>query len=187
MSFLDKVTKAVGDAVDKGKKDLDQFVRIQKINGEIGTIESKVAELGREVLLVKQEAGATAIEMVKAGRFSSPELQAFVARLESIDQQIAAHQATLAERKADIERIKSEHAAEHAADRSGEAAPAPPVVPPPLPGAASTVPPVPPPVAQPVVPPPIVPPPIPQGARACPQCGQPAGAGAFCTQCGAKL
>ncbi len=33
MSILDRVTKAVGDAVDRGKREVDQFVRIQKING----------------------------------------------------------------------------------------------------------------------------------------------------------
>ena len=38
MSFLDKVTKVVGDAVDRGKKDLDQFMRIQKVNGKISAI-----------------------------------------------------------------------------------------------------------------------------------------------------
>ena len=41
MSFLDKVTKAVGDVVDKGKKDVDQFLKIQKVNGEIGAMEKK--------------------------------------------------------------------------------------------------------------------------------------------------
>jgi hypothetical protein len=43
MSFFDRVTKAVGDVVDKGKKDVDQFMKIQKINGEIGGMEKKIA------------------------------------------------------------------------------------------------------------------------------------------------
>lgn len=44
MSFLDRVTKAVGGVVDRGKQEVDQFMRIQKINGEIGQMEKKIAE-----------------------------------------------------------------------------------------------------------------------------------------------
>ncbi|HEX7486088.1 MAG TPA: hypothetical protein VF332_08045 [Vicinamibacterales bacterium] len=53
MSFLAKVTKAVGDVVNKGKKDVDQFVKIQKINGEIGGIEKQVADLDSRIEQVK--------------------------------------------------------------------------------------------------------------------------------------
>jgi hypothetical protein len=173
MSFFDKVTKAVGDAVDKGKKDLDQFMRIQKINGEIGAIEAKVAEYKTEVQQAKQDAGARAIELVKAGSLSCPDLQVFVEKLATIDRQIAVEQEAIAARKADIEKIKAEDAAAHAA-----AVPATsPAVPPPLP--------VPPPAAA-TAPAPAVPP-LPQAAGTCPQCGRPLTGGAFCTECGAKI
>ena len=115
MGFFDKVTKAVGDAVDKGKKDVDQFMRIQKINGEISAIEAKVAELKTQIQQNSQEAGRKAIALVRAGRLASPDLQVFVDKLAAIEQQIAAEQAAIAAKKADIERIKAEHEAEHAA------------------------------------------------------------------------
>ena len=122
MGFFDKVTKAVGDAVDKGKKDIDQFMRIQKINGEISAIEAKVAELKTQIQQNSQEAGRNAIALVRAGRLASPDLQVFVDALAAIEQQIAAQQAAIAAKKADIERIKAEHEAEHAA--AAAAAPA---------------------------------------------------------------
>jgi hypothetical protein len=171
MSFLDKVTKAVGDAVDRGKKDLDQYMRIQKINGEISTIESKVVDFRNQIQQAKQEAGAKAIELVKAGSLSCPDLQVFVEKLDSIEQQIAVEQAAIAARKADIEKIKAEDAAAHAA------AAAAPVAPPPVPA---------PPSAATVDPGPVVPPPLPRAAT-CPQCGKPLTGGAFCTECGAKV
>jgi len=158
MSFLDKVTKAVGDAVDKGKKDLDQFMRIQKVNGDIGAIETKVAELRTQSQQTMQEAGGKAIELVKAGSLSSPELQAFVEKLATIDRQIAVEQAAIASKKADIEKIKAEHAAEHAAAAAPADSPAAPVAPP-----------------------------VPQTATTCPQCGKPLTGGASCAECGAKV
>lgn len=181
MSFFDKVTRAVGDAVDKGKKDLDQFMRIQKVNGEIGAIESKVAELRNQVQQATQEAGAKAIALVKAGSISSSELEVFVERLTTIDQQIAVEQAAIAEKKADIERIKAEHAAEHTAAAPAMAAP---VVPPPVPVAPPPLPSSP--SRQSVAPTPAVPP-LPQSATTCQQCGKPLTGGAFCTECGAKV
>ncbi|HEY3382258.1 MAG TPA: zinc ribbon domain-containing protein [Vicinamibacterales bacterium] len=181
MSFLDKVTKAVGDVVDRGKKDLDQFMRIQKVNGEISAIETKVAELKGQVQQAKQEAGEKAIDLMKAGTLSNPDLLVFVERLTAIDERIAAEQAAIAAKRADIEKIKAEAAAEHAAQSqmatTPAVPPAAPVVPPPLP-----VPPeaAPAPAASSV-------PPLPEAAKACPQCGQPVANGAFCTECGAKL
>ena len=49
MSFLDRVTKAVGDVVDRGKQEVGQFVRIQKINGEIGQMEKKITEFKGQI------------------------------------------------------------------------------------------------------------------------------------------
>jgi hypothetical protein len=105
MGFFDKVTKAVGDAVDKGKKDIDQFMRIQKINGEISAIEAQVADLKTQIQRNAQAAGQKAIDLVRAGSLSSPDLQAFVQTLSGIEQQIAAEQAAILAKKADIERI----------------------------------------------------------------------------------
>jgi len=178
MSFLDKVTKVVGDAVDRGKKDLDQFMRIQKVNGKISAIETKVSGLRSQVQQVRQEAGTQAIDLVKAGSLQVPELQVFVERLASVDQQIALEEAAILEMKADIERIKAEHPPEQAASVSTPAAPpSAPVIPPPLPFPSPGT----------ALPPAPAVPPLPQSASVCPQCGQPVTAGEFCTECGGKL
>ena len=188
MGFFDKVTKAVGDAVDKGKKDIDQFMRIQKINGEISAVEAKVAELKTQVQQNAQSAGQKAIDMVRAGSLSSPDLQTFVDKLAGIEKQIAAEQASVLAKKADIERIKAEDEAPAAAPPPAPAVPAVPTAPPAAPVAAAPM--APPPL--PATPPPdegrtapIVPP-LPE-ASACPQCGKPLTGGAFCTECGAKV
>ncbi len=169
MGFFDKVTKAVGDAVDKGKKDIDQFMRIQKINGEISAIEAKVAALTAQIQQNSQEAGQKAIGLVRAGSLSSPDLQVFVDKLAGIEQQIAAEQAAILTKKAEIERIKAE-------DEAPTPAAAAPMPPPPLPT---------PPANAPVPPPPDVPP-LPK-ASVCPECGKPLTGAAFCTECGAKV
>jgi hypothetical protein len=184
MGFFDKVTKAVGDAVDKGKKDIDQFMRIQKINGEISAIEAKVAELKAEIQQNSQNAGQKAIALLRAGSLASPDLQVFVDRLADFEHQIAAEEAAIAAKKADIERIKAEDAAPAAA------APAPAAVPPsPAPAAAAPTAPPPLPVQPPAadVPTASSVPPLPKAAGACPQCGKPLTGGAFCTECGAKV
>jgi len=61
MSFFDKVTKAVGDVVDRGKAEVGQFVRIQKINGEIGEMEKKIAEFKTQIQTATQQAGEKAV------------------------------------------------------------------------------------------------------------------------------
>ena len=183
MGFFDKVTKAVGDAVDKGKKDIDQFMRIQKINSEIGAIEAKVAELRAQIQQNNLEAGQKAIALVKAGSLTSPDLAAFVEKLGALEQQIAAEQAAIMAKKADIERLKAEHEAEHAA-----AAPAPAAHVPAAPSAPPPVPATPPPAPAPETAAPAAPPPLPLPTTgACPQCGKPLTGGAFCTECGAKV
>ena len=189
MGFFDKVTKAVGDAVDKGKKDIDQFMRIQKINGEISAVEAKVAELKTQVQQNAQSAGQKAIDLVRAGSLSSPDLQVFVDTLTAIEKQIAAEQASILAKKADIERIKAEDEAPAAAPPPAPAVPAVPTAPPAAPVAAAPIAP-PPPLTVPPTPDevptaPIVPP-LPR-ASACPQCGKPLTGGAFCTECGAKV
>ena len=113
MSFLDKVTKAVGDVVDKGKKDVDLFMKIQKINGEIGGMEKKIAEFKSQIQALKQQAGEKAIELVRTGTLASPEIQGFFDQVVGFEQQIAAEETAIAGRRADIEKIKAEHEAEH--------------------------------------------------------------------------
>jgi wobble nucleotide-excising tRNase len=115
MSFLDKVTKAVGDAVDRGKKEVDQFVRIQKINGQIVDIEKKITEFKNQIQKTKAEIGEKAVEMLRAGTFASPELQAMVDQITGIEQQIAAEQAEIAGKRAEIEKIKAEDETEASA------------------------------------------------------------------------
>ena len=169
MSLLDRVTKAVGDAVDRGKKEVDQFVRIQKINGEIGDIERTIADFRNQIQEAKQQAGEKAIEMLRAGTLTCPDLQAFVEKIGGIEQQIAAEESAITGKRAEIEKIKAEH------DEAKTAAAAAPVVPPPIPSVAAE--------------PPAATPPAPAAsARFCPQCGaQLAGSGAFCPQCGTKM
>ncbi|HEX7485473.1 MAG TPA: hypothetical protein VF332_04935 [Vicinamibacterales bacterium] len=163
MSFLDKVTKAVGDVVDKGKKDVDQFMKIQKINGEIGGIETKIAGFKAQIAQAKAEAGSKAIELLRAGTIASPELQAFLEQITGSERQIAEEEANIAAKKADIEKIKAEHEAEHVAAAATETPAVPPVAASPTPAA---------PVAS---------------ARSCSACGASlAGAAAFCPQCGAR-
>jgi chromosome segregation ATPase len=156
MSFLDKVTKAVGEAVDRGKKDIDQFLKIQKINSEIGGIEKKIAEFKSQIHQVQQQAGEKAIVLCRAGTLASADLQAFADQVSGFEQEIAAEEEAIAAKKAEIEEIKTEHDATSAAPPPADS---PAVIPPPLPGPAG---------------------------RFCSQCGAPLTGGAFCPQCGTK-
>lgn len=159
MSFLDKVTKAVGDVVDRGKAEVDQFVRIQKINGEIGEMEKKIAELKDQIQTATKSAGEKVIVLAKAGTLASPELKPFVDQITGFEQEITAQEAAVAGKKKEIDAIKAEDEAAKAAGAEAPAAPAPAA--PAAPAAAS--------------------------ARFCGACGASlAGAGAFCPACGAK-
>jgi len=99
MSFLDKVTKAVGDVVDKGKREVDEFVRIQKINGQIGEIEKKITEFRKQIDQTKVEIAEKAVGMVRAGTLTSPDLQAMVDQITGVEQQIAASRRPLSRRR----------------------------------------------------------------------------------------
>lgn len=160
MSFLDRVTKAVGDAVDRGKKEVDHFVRIQKVNSQIGDSEKKINQSRAQIQQTMLKIGERAAEMLRAGTLASPEMQALLDQITGIEQQIAAEEAAIVEKRAEIEKIKAEANTE----KSAGAATAEPPAPLPVPAAAAPA------------------------GRFCPQCGTPAGgSGAFCTQCGAKL
>jgi uncharacterized phage infection (PIP) family protein YhgE len=170
MSFLDRVTKAVGDAVDRGKKEVDQFMRIQKINGLIGESEKKISQCEAQIQQVKLDIGEHAVQMLRAGTLTSPELQAMVDQIAASEQQVAAEQSAILEKKAEIEKIKAEDQTPAAGQAEGEAPDA----------AASAAPAAAPVPSQPAV----------AGSpfRFCPQCGAPAsGSGSFCMQCGARL
>jgi flagellar biosynthesis chaperone FliJ len=165
MSFLDRVTKAVGEVVDRGKQEVDQFVRIQKINGEIGQIEKKIAEFKSQIQNTKQQAGEKALALVRAGAIASPDLTAFVDQITVIERHIAEEEAAVAGKKKDIEVIKAEHEAAAATPVAGGAAvPSVPASQPPAAPAAPAA-----------------------AAGRCSACGAAIpGAGAFCPQCGAK-
>ncbi len=174
MSFLDRVTKAVGDAVDRGKKEVDQFMRIQKINSQIGESEKKISELQAHIQQVKADIGDHAVQMLRAGTLTSPELHALVEQIEATEQQINAEQAVIVEKRAEIDKIKAEDEKPAPVEAEDQAATPAPAAAAPAPGtsapAAST------PAA------------VAQSARFCPQCGaSAAGSGAFCAQCGARL
>ena len=155
--FFDRVSKAVTGAVDRGKREVDEFVRIQKINGEIGEVEKKVSAFQAQIQAIKVQIGEKAVEMLRAGQLASPDLQAMMDQIAGIEQQIAEQQEVIAAKKAEIEKVK----AESEAQRAAAAQPAQPGEP-----------------AQPAAPP---------AGRFCAQCGaQVAEGAAFCPQCGAK-
>jgi hypothetical protein len=124
MSFFDKVTKAVGDVVDRGKAELDQFKRIQKINGEIGEMEKTIAECKAKIQAATQQAGEKAIALVRAGTIASPDLTGFVDQIAGFEKQIADQGAAVAGKRKEIEAIKAE---DDAAAKAAEATVVPPV------------------------------------------------------------
>jgi hypothetical protein len=193
MSFLDKLTKAVSDTVDQGKKQVDQFMRIQKVKGEIGAEEQKIRDAGTRAEQVKQAIGDVVIARLKAGTLIDPELQAQADRVSAIDVEIAGCQAVIEQKKEEIVRIEAEGKATPVTPAPSVAPPAPATDDlPPLPGQPFSVPAaVPPPLpgAPPAAAGPVAPPPLPASAtRACPQCGAQVPVNAtFCTECGAKL
>jgi len=108
MSFLDKVTKAVGDVVDRGKKEVDEFMQVQKINNQIGEIEKKITEFKNQIQQAKAETGEKALAMLAAGTLTSPDLQVIADKIGGLEKEIEAEQAVIAEKKAEIEKIKAE-------------------------------------------------------------------------------
>lgn len=108
MSIFDKVTKAVGDAVDKGKAEVDQFTRIHKINGEIGDMEKKIADLKDQIAAATKAAGEKALELVTAGTLVSPDLRRFVDQIAGFGRDITSQETAIAGKKKDIEAIKAE-------------------------------------------------------------------------------
>jgi len=108
MSIFDRVTKAVGDVVDRGKKEVDQFVRIQKINGQIGDLEKNIGESNGQIQQIKVKIGERAIDMLHAGTLASPEMKALLEQVSGIQQQVASSEAEITQKRAEIERIKAE-------------------------------------------------------------------------------
>jgi len=159
MSILDRVTKAVGDVVDRGKKEVDQFVRIQRINSQVGDLERNIVDSGDQIRQRKQKIGEMAIEMLRAGTLASPEMKAVLDEIAAIEQNIASVEAEIKKKRAEIESIRAE---DKAAKEPGSDVDVPVQVPP-LPDTGTAA------------------------RRFCSQCGAPVGAGAFCAQCGSKL
>ncbi len=185
MSFFDKVTKAVSETVDRGKKEVNQFMRVQKVKGEISREEEAIRAAGARVQQVKQEIGDAVIGRLRSGELVDTPLQALADKVAAIEAEVAGHQSVIADKRAEIVRIEAEGTAPSAA--------APPAAATPAPAPAAAVPP-PPDAAAPAPPPlpgasPAAPPPLPGlVSTVCSQCGAaiPASA-AFCTECGAKL
>ena len=124
MSLFDKVTKAVTGAVDKGKAEVDQFMRIQKINGEISEIEKGIAGLKEQIQTATKLAGEKAIAMAKAGEITAPDLKTFADQITGFENDIASQEAAIADKKKAIEAIKAEDEVKEAASEA-PAAPAP--------------------------------------------------------------
>jgi len=160
MSILDRVSKAVGDVVERGKKEVDQFVRIQKVSSQIGDSEKKITQARTQIQQIMMKIGEQAVEMLRAGTLTSTEMQSLLDQISGIEKQIATEEAVIVEKRAEIESIKAESKGEKPAG-----------TPSPEPVAASSAPSN----------------PAPSG-RSCPKCGSPAvGTAAFCVHCGAKL
>jgi chromosome segregation ATPase len=124
MSLFDKVTKAVGDVVDKGKREADQFMRIQRVKGEISDLEKKVAGFKAEIEQAKAAAGARAIELLRAGTLASPDLKPFLDQIVGLEKNVTSEEADIAAKKADIEKIKAEDEEAPAAPAADAAPPA---------------------------------------------------------------
>jgi hypothetical protein len=158
MSILDRVTKAVGDVVDRGKKEVDQFVRIQKINSSIGDLEKNIAIFKSQIQQTKLKIGEIAIEMLRAGTIASPEMKALLEQITGVEQQISSVEAEINQKRVEIETIRSE---DKAAQASSPATAEPPARPVQMDAAPQS--------------------------RFCPNCGATVVSGAFCSQCGSKL
>ena len=115
MSFLDRLSKAVSETVDRGKREVDEFMQIQRINGEIGDIEKKIAEFGARIQGIKVQIGEKAVEMLRAGGLVNPELQGMLDQIVGIETEVTGQQALIAEKKAAIEALKAESEAQAAA------------------------------------------------------------------------
>ena len=121
-------------------------MRIQKIKGEIGEIERKIAGFTAEIAQVKADAGAKAIAMVRAGTLKAADLQPLADRIAGLEKQVEAEQAAIAVKRADIEKIKAEDEQPAAPPPVATTPAAPPPIPeatapPPIPEAAPSVPP----------------------------------------------
>jgi rubrerythrin len=130
MSILDRVTKVVGDVVDRGKKEVDQFVMIQKINNQIDDLNKKTGESNRRIQLAKVKIGDLAIEMLRAGTLISPEMTTLLDQILGIEQQIGALEAEIRLKKAEVESVRAEGAAVKAGEPVKTAEPAMDVPPP---------------------------------------------------------
>jgi len=160
MSILDRVSKAVGDAVERGKKEVDHFVRIQRVNSQIGDSEGKITQSRTQIQQIMMRIGEQAVAMLRAGTLTSTEMQALLDQISGIEKQISTEEAVIAEKRAEIERIK----AESKTDKPQGTDSAEPTAAASAPSKPATT------------------------GRSCPSCGSPVvGTGAFCTQCGTKL
>jgi hypothetical protein len=108
MSILDLVSKAVGDVVDRGKKEVDQFVKIQKIDSQIDDLEKNISKFRGQIQQTKVTIGKNAMEMLCAGTLVSLELSARLEKIDGIQQQISLREAEITQKKTEIENIRSE-------------------------------------------------------------------------------
>jgi hypothetical protein len=126
MSILDRVSKAVGDAVDRGKKEVDHFVRIQKINSQIGDLQKSIGESNGQIQQTKLLIGEIAIEMLRAGTLVSEEINSLLEKIAGIQQQISSLEVEIVQKKTEIESIRSEGKAAKEPGSAAEETAAPP-------------------------------------------------------------
>jgi membrane protease subunit (stomatin/prohibitin family) len=94
MSFLNKLSKGVSKAAEQAKFEADKMVRVNKFNSEISQLGSQ--EDTANVALVEK-----VLALHQAGTLQVPELEEFIAAVESLREQVA-------QKKADLESVKME-------------------------------------------------------------------------------
>lgn len=88
MSFLDKLSKGVGEAADRAKFEADKLLRVKRLNSEIGNLANEIEQATLAI-------GTKAIELR-------------IAELEELIQKVETLEAQLAAKKAELEAVKAE-------------------------------------------------------------------------------
>jgi NADH pyrophosphatase NudC (nudix superfamily) len=94
MSFLDKLSKGVGEAADRAKFEADKMLRVKRMNDEIGNLANEIEQATLAI-------GTKAIELR-------------IAELEELIQKVEILQTELAAKKAELEAAKAEEIEETA-------------------------------------------------------------------------
>jgi len=78
MSFLDRVSKAVTGAVDRSGRKQTSLCGSKRSTARSGISRKRYGEFKNQIQAIKVQIGEKAVEMLRAGNLSSPELQALM-------------------------------------------------------------------------------------------------------------